>query len=284
MPVMNRHFVFLGCWRLAYAALLTSLPSHCLAWGTEGHQIVGKIAAEYLTDTTKSKIAVLLVGDLDATGNPSGRTTLAQVGNWADEFRSTPAGRRTAPWHFDNVPLCGAAEYGKVCLDGNCASAQLERHLKILADKAAPIRVRNEALKWIVHLVGDIHQPLHAADNSDRGGNSVLVRGAPNLHAVWDVAVVQNAATQRLLGQSMTTEQITEWQQGSVTSWMEDSHRMAETVVYAKLPSGWACNVVPQGRIDLGDGYFEAAAAPVASQQLQKAGVRLAQLLNAALN
>ena len=83
----------------------------------------------------------------------------------------------------------------------NCASAQLERHLKILADKTATTRSRNEALKWIVHLVGDIHQPLHASDNADRGGNSVLVRGAANLHSVWDVAVVQNGATQNLLRQ-----------------------------------------------------------------------------------
>ena len=72
-------------------------------------------------------------------------------------------------------------------------------------------------------------------------------------------------------------------QKGTLASWMAESHRLAETFVYAKLPTGWACNVVPQGRIELGDGYIEAAA-PFASQQLQKAGVRLARLLNVALN
>ena len=82
--------------------------------------------------------------------------------------------------------------------------------MKILADKSANTRSRNESLKWIVHLVGDIHQPLHASDNSDRGGNSVLVRGAANLLAVWDVAVVQKETTKRLLSQPMTAEQVVE--------------------------------------------------------------------------
>lgn len=181
--------------------LSLSVHSYCLAWGTEGHQIVGKIATQYLTESTKREVTALLADDLNVSGARSGRTTLAEVGSWADEFRNTGAGRRTAPWHYDNVPLCGDTSAEKICPDGNCASAQLERHLKILADKTATTRSRNEALKWIVHLVGDIHQPLHASDNADRGGNSVLVRGAANLHSIWDVAVVQNGATQNPLRQ-----------------------------------------------------------------------------------
>ncbi len=155
--------------------------------------------------------------------------------------------------------------------------------MKILADKAAAPRSRNEALKWVVHLVGDIHQPLHASDNADRGGNGVLVRGAGNLHAAWGVTIVQYGATQKLLSQPLTTAQVAEWQKGDVTSWMVESHRLAETVVYGKLASGLVCNVVPQGRVEMGDGYF-VAAAPVAVLQLQKAGVRLARVLNEALN
>ena len=120
---------------VAYAVLLLLVPSVCLAWGTEGHQIVGKIATEYLTDNSKREIAALLADDQDAAGKQSGRTTLADVSTWADEIRSTPAGRRTASWHYDNVPLCG--DGGEICPGGNCASVQLERHLKILADKAA---------------------------------------------------------------------------------------------------------------------------------------------------
>lgn len=265
------------------ALICIGLPSICMAWGTQGHQIVGKIANAYLSETAKREIALLLANDLDISGAPSGRMSLAEVGTWADEFRSTPGGRRTAPWHFDNVPLCGAASPAQVCPNGNCASTQLERHLKILADRSETTRNRNEALKWIVHLVGDIHQPLHASDNGDRGGNSVLVRGAVNLHAVWDVAVVQYGTTQKLLGRPVTPDQVAEWQAGTVSTWMAESHRLAETLVYANLPTGWACNVVPDGRVDLGNEYLELSA-PVAVQQLQKAGVRLARLLNEALN
>ena len=108
------------------------------------------------------------------------------------------------------------------------------------------------------------------------------MRGAANLHAVWDVTIVQNSTTQRLLNQPITAEQVTEWQQGDISSWMAESHRLAETVVYGKMPFGWACNTVPEGRIELGSEYLEAAA-PVASQQLQRAAVRLARVLNEAL-
>ncbi len=155
--------------------------------------------------------------------------------------------------------------------------------MAILSDKAAPTRTRNEALKWIVHLVGDIHQPLHAADNADRGGNNVRVRGAANLHSVWDVLVVQHRTTQKQLSLTITVDQVAEWQKGGISSWMAESHRLAETVVYGKMPSGWVCNVVPEGRIELGRDYLDAAA-PVAAQQLQKAGARLARVLNDALN
>lgn len=160
--------------------------------------------------------------------------------------------------------------------------AQLERQIATLSDKSAPTRARNEALKWIVHLVGDIHQPLHAADNADRGGNGVLVRGAANLHSVWDVLVVQQSTTQKQLSLPITVDQVAEWQKGGISSWMAESHRLAETVVYGKRPSGWVCNAVPKGRIDLGGNYLETAA-PVAAQQLQKAGARLARVLNDAL-
>ena len=103
--------------------------------------------------------------------------------------------------------MCGAVSPAQICPGGNCASVQLERQLTILADRSQATKTRNKALKWIVHLVGDIHQPLHAADNADRGGNSVLVRGAANLHAAWDVAIVRYGTTQKLLGWPITPEQ-----------------------------------------------------------------------------
>ena len=255
--------------------VLAIFPSICMGWGIEGHQLVGKIATAYLTNHSTQEIAALLENDLDAKGQPSGRKTLAEVSTWADEIRGSA--RRTAPWHYDNVPVC-PSDKTETCTNGNCASAQLERHLKILADKTQPLRSRNESLKWVVHLMGDIHQPLHTSDNSDRGGNSFLVRGG-NLHSFWDVTVVQYARTKNLLDQPISD--VTQWQQGTIATWMQESHRLAETVVYGKLPV-WACNVVPEGRIDLGVDYMDSAA-PVAALQIQKAGVRLARVLNDSL-
>ena len=114
-------------------------------------------------------------------------------------------------------------------------------------------------------------------DNADRGGNSVLVRGG-NLHGLWDVTVVRLAISKKLFDQPPKMG----WQSGSIATWMQESHALAETVVYGKLPAGWTCNAVPEGRIELGSDYLEAAA-PVASQQLQKAGARLARVLNDSL-
>jgi len=257
--------------------VLAIFPSLCLGWGIDGHQVVGKIATEFLTDRSRQEIAILLESDLDAKGRPSGRKTLSKVSTWADEIRSASAGRRTASWHYDNVPIC-YSDKAVTCPEGNCASAQLERHLKILADKTQPLLARNEALKWVVHLTADIHQPLHTADNADRGGNSLLVRGG-NLHALWDVTLVQYARKKNLLDQPISD--VTRWQQGTITTWMQESHGLAQTVAYGKLPT-WVCNVVPEGLIDYGEGYLESAA-PVAAEQLQRAGVRLAKLLNESL-
>ena len=109
--------------------------------------------------------------------------------------------------HFDDVPLCGAADRASYCALGRCASAQLEHNIAILGNARLPVRRRNEALKWVVHLMADIHQPLHAATRGDRGGNAVQVSffgrrddprfGPLNLHAIWDVHMVQRLVRER---------------------------------------------------------------------------------------
>jgi hypothetical protein len=95
------------------------------------------------------------------------------VSVWADEIRGTATDEPR--WHYDDAPVCDNASRDQYCPGGQCNSAQLERLTRVLAEPQAPLRARNEALKWVVHLVGDIHQPLHAADNGDRGGNDVRV-------------------------------------------------------------------------------------------------------------
>ena len=124
-------------WRSVFMLLILPLaPEVCFAWGSEGHQIVGEIATGYLTDHSKQVIAALLENDLDSHSQPSGRKTLAEVSTWADEIRATPIGRRTAPWHYDNAPVCGQPH--DVCPNGNCASVQLARGADHFVGRTGP--------------------------------------------------------------------------------------------------------------------------------------------------
>src|SRR3990172_4255828 len=149
------------------------LPSGgALGWGEEGHRIAGAIAYKHLTPEARRQVFALLKDDRLADGQRSHRRTLGEIAYWADEIKDTPWGRSRGAWHFD-----------------------------ILADARASPRRKNEALKWVVHLAGDVHQPLHAATHDDRGGNDVQVSflgerdnppyGTINLHAIWDVHMVR---------------------------------------------------------------------------------------------
>jgi hypothetical protein len=142
--------------RILAALLGLSLAQGGFAWGPEGHRMVGEIAERYLNPKARSRILDLLEADRLADGQPSGRHTLGEVVNWADEIKDFEWGKRRASWHYDDVPLCEAAEYSKYCRGGRCASAQLARQIELLGDQRGRTRQRNEALKWVVHLMGDL--------------------------------------------------------------------------------------------------------------------------------
>lgn len=170
---------FKGCVKaasllLAFTALL---PSTANAWGTEGHQVIALIAQANLTPRAQAEVEKLLALEPGAT--------LASISTWADEHRS-PA---TAPWHYVNFPrdTCTYME-SRDCPDGRCVVGAIQRQMEVLSSDA-PDEKRLTALKYLVHFVGDVHQPLHAGYADDRGGNTyqlqVLMRGT-NLHALWD--------------------------------------------------------------------------------------------------
>jgi hypothetical protein len=274
---------------------LTALPAAPVsAWGPQGHRTVGAIADRLLDPAARAVVAELLAHDLDKFGNPSGRTTLESVSVWADEIRATPASHPR--WHYDNLPVCGAVVQPLRCRDEECNTAQLRRLVGVLADTRAAPRERNEALKWLVHLVGDIHQPLHAADNSDRGGNDVRValagirtRGRMSLHGAWDNELVQLALQSRsrqrppadiaaLAGEARALGG--RLGQGSPDSWALESNQLARQVAYA-FP-GFVCNGVPPGIVILDDTY-QARSERVVRERLLLAGARLAVLLNQTL-
>src|ERR1700731_4481412 len=151
--------------------LVLGLPARALAWGSEGHRIVAEIAEQYLEPATARQVRELLAIE--------NATTLAQVSTWADEIR--PQRRETARWHFVDIPIHpppgtpAAYDPGRDCPGNDCVVAAIERFAAVLRDKTAAPRERLEALKLVVHFVGDAHQPLHCADNNDRGGNAIHV-------------------------------------------------------------------------------------------------------------
>jgi hypothetical protein len=283
-------------WRLLPALFALSAPA--FAWGPEGHRVVGDIASRYLTARTQAQVSGLLENDRLADGEPSGRRSLGEVANWADEIKDFEWGRRRASWHYDDISLCGAADYARYCRGGRCASAQLARQIEVLRDPRARLRARNEALKWVVHLIGDIHQPLHAANRGDRGGNLVQVSffgerdnppyGSLNLHAVWDAQLLGRLTAERGGERALALAPIgdsdrRDWEQGSISDWIAESHALALDRVYAPLPVAASCGKRITGVVALGEAYY-ASAAPVIDLQIRKAGVRLARVLNDALD
>ncbi len=286
--------------RLLLTVLLLLTVGHTMpasAWGPEGHRMVAEIASRSLNPAAQARILELLRDDRYADGEPSGRDTLAGIANWADEIKDYDWGRRRGGWHYDDISLCGPALHENYCRNGNCASAQIARHVDVLRNPGAGRGRRNEALKWIVHLVGDIHQPLHAATRHDRGGNTVQVSffgerdnppyGAINLHAIWDVHLVRRLIAQRKGEAGIVTTPVdavnrTAWEQGSIAEWVEESHALARDFVYAELPAPASCAERIRKVVTVDDNYYNKAA-PVIVMQIRKAGVRLARLLNEAL-
>jgi hypothetical protein len=283
-------------WRILPALLVLATPA--FPWGPEGHRLVGDIAARQLSAKAQARVSELLRDDRLADGEPSGRRTLGEIASWADEIKDFDWGRRRASWHYDDIPLCSAADYATYCRGGRCASAQLARQIEVLGDPRARLRTRNEALKWVVHLVGDIHQPLHVANRGDRGGNRVQVSffgerdnppyGSLNLHAIWDVHMLARLVAERggervLVSAPIATADRRGWEQGSISDWIAESHALARERAYAALPVAASCGDRIAGVVVLGEAYY-ASAAPVIDLQVRKAGVRLARVLNEALD
>jgi hypothetical protein len=188
-------------------------PSGVLAWGNEGHQVIALIAADRLTPDARAEVADLL--------GSSALRGMEEASTWADYIRlSRPD---TAPWHYVNIEI-SASGYNAAtdCPADNCVVAQVQKDARLVADRqlATPLR---PAVRFLIHFVGDLHQPLHCADNHDRGGNEVgVLIGAEqtNLHAVWDTDVVaalgqdpEHVAS--ALGAQITSADEASWDRGS---------------------------------------------------------------------
>jgi hypothetical protein len=236
------------------------LPS--LAWGHEGHRIVAAVAEAKLEPAVRQRVGELL------SLEPG--STLESISDWADGAK-TPA---TARWHYVNLPRDSGCSYlaARDCPDGQCVVEAILAQAEKLGS-AAPAPVRLRALKYLVHLVGDVHQPLHAGFADDRGGNLYQLQAfgrGTNLHALWDSGLIE------------------EWPRGPGA--LRGQAISAASSARGDLdPAGWAeesCRLVSQGfypeRHKVGTDYA-AQFAPVLRDRLSTGGRRLAGLLNRAL-
>lgn len=276
------------------AAALALSASPALAWGDLGHEVIAKIAYAHLTPAARAKVDALLASDPDTLTAPD----FASRATWADKYRN--GHRETASWHFVDIELdhpdLVAACYGHPRLAPgqpvsqgpahDCVTDKIEGFAAELRNPATPAAERVLALKFIEHFVGDLHQPLHASDHMDRGGNCVGLEPSPdghanNLHAYWDSTVVRalGGSADEIaakLDAQITPAEVNAWSHGDARTWALEGFQLARRDAYA-LPDRPTCE--EHRSVALSSAY-EAAAERDAAVQLERAGVRLAWVLN----
>lgn len=263
----------------ALFALIIFTCAQLFAWGSKGHQIVGDIARDHLSDAARRNIRQLL-----------GNDDLASIANWADEVRKDRP--ESYNWHFVDIPkdAAGFSETRDCYVPDekhpsskddhqNCAVDRISKFAQVVADRAAPQQDRVEALKYLVHFVGDLHQPLHAIGEA-RGGNDIHIvefgrtdcNDRPcTFHSVWDTALLEHTGRSEHDYVAYLEEQITanNWQSrasGTPEEWANDSHQVARKIW---LDNGAAVD----------EAYYKANIG-IVDQQLSLAGLRLAGILN----
>jgi hypothetical protein len=242
-------------------------------WGPEGHDLVARLADAHLTAAARARVAEIL--------GPG--VTMASISSWADQIRR--ARPDTSTWHYTDIPIDRPhLDMQRDCAKRDCVIAKIEDFEKVLADPAVKPEQRREALMFIVHFVGDMHQPLHSSDNKDKGGNNVRTDffGKPmNLHSVWDGGLLTRMGEEDKLfvefSHDLTPKLQTKWGKGTVEDWAEEAHKAAQKIVYGKLPK--VASGAPE---PIGEDY-ERAADPLIRLQIERAGARLAAVLNATL-
>ncbi len=256
---------------LLIVALAAAPGRPAWAWGRNGHRAAARLAESRLTPEARA-----IIRDLLEPGE-----SLADASTWADEnARSIPG---SGPWHYVNVPITAKAYSGRDCRGGNCVVAKIAEFRKILADPSAPKARRRMALRYVVHLVEDVHQPLHVGDRRDRGGNALQLQffrdENTNLHQVWDSGLLRQGfrnereVTNALFDLAREPE-AQGWLKGGVEDWANESLEAARQA-YA----------IPGSRNQLQSGArigreYQDANLPVAVERLAKAGMRLSEVLN----
>jgi phage tail protein X len=276
--------------RLILLLLIALAPSPALAWWEYGHQTVATIAYLNVNPRTRAEIDRLLrqARLLDTPTCPA--RTIEQAAVWPDCIKTL--GDRfsyASTWHYQNVDICRPFDPTPACRDGNCVSAQIERNLRLLANRSLPVRERLFALAFVVHLMGDLHQPLHTGDRGDLGGNRVYAAyGAiarTNLHSIWDGYLADRGISQPPAGPRGILAEVgaadrAAMRQGNVADWARESWQVAHDYAYATAYPN-PCGPPPQARPAITEAITERLI-PVVRRQIARGGLRLARLLDEA--
>lgn len=290
------------------AGLLAVTAASSLAWGPEGHEIVGTIAESYLTPIAKEQIQAI-IGSSKRMADP-------EISSWADKIRYMKEYKEIYPgngsWHYVDFNVTERYDENfdlQPDSKGRDIVGAIRRWADELASPKIPLEHKLDAVRFLVHFVGDIHQPLHCAYRyGDMGGNMIPVNtfqgrnysfdadtpmdyGPPSIHSVWDEAMVYELLGNtrprikaRQLRKEITDAEFKKWSNDYILSWAIDSYWRARKEVYRwptgdPLPWKWA-----RPGMDLTSENYIDARLPIVSEQLKKGGVRLAYMINVALD
>ncbi|KAF2798560.1 hypothetical protein K505DRAFT_333332 [Melanomma pulvis-pyrius CBS 109.77] len=274
--------------------LLTLLPllPQVSAWGTLGHDTVAFIAQSFICNKTRAFAQNLL--------NDSSSSYLANVATWADTYRYTAEGSFSAPLHYidalDNPPTSCNVDYERDCPEEGCIVSAIANYTVRVKTASLPLIERQKALKWIIHFLGDIHQPLHV-ENLEIGGNTIAVSfngTSTNLHHIWDSNMPEKLIggyaleDARNWAASLSTEITSGKYKSAAKGWLDGidgADGVKSAMVWATDANARVCDVVvPEGAESVRgqelDGAYYDAAIPVIQLQIAKAGYRLAAWLS----
>jgi hypothetical protein len=250
---------FLSALTLAGALFLIS-------WGFKGHRAIATIAQKHLTSNTAYVVSAYLKGE-----------AMADVATWADENKNP----RTAAWHYLNLPIGLSHEefIRQVSQSDNNIYIAILKTEASLKDKNLSADAKNEALKYLIHLVGDAHQPMHVSRKADKGGNTIQLRfdhQGTNLHSLWDSKLIDHEGLSEAdIAKNYdvaTAAQIKQWQSDSPMEWLWESYQIS-TELYAQVRPGQT----------IGEAYYQKYI-QVTRKRVDAAGIRLAGELNKLFN
>lgn len=264
---MKRSFRSVLRGSLLVAVLLISHLAFC--WGLTGHRVVAEIAQQHLSSKARKEIKKLF-----------GSESLAWWSNWPDFIKSDSTWNHASSWHYIDLPGHTSKEEfitGLKALTRKNLYTQIQDMVAQLKDKSLPVKQRQEALRFLVHFMGDLHQPLHVGRDEDQGGNKIVVYWfdkKTNLHSLWDSMLIDyqqySYSEYAKLLDIASKEDVKKWQSGTLEDWFYESHAVSD-MIYDATPN--------ESKLSY---KYNFQFQHVLDEQLLKGGLRLAAVLNAA--